>query len=243
MNGGSDPAAPATPRATAESRPLSLRLREDTQAAHESVERAASFNRLIVVRLPEGVPNPSAAERARHARAVEDYREVYRRFLIAAYGFEEAANRRLGEPAARAIAERTGFAPEPGEPTALIRDDLARAFGPGATETLGTMDGLAPVRTIADLVGVEYVRRGSRMGGAVIGAIVRCNLGFGPGTGASFLGQYGSRTRQVVADFKRWVDALALPDPECRRAVQAAIATFGAVERWHLLLEQRFDHA
>jgi heme oxygenase len=236
---------PVPPRATggATARPLAERLREETRAAHDRVERTASFNRLIVIRIPEGKPSPTAEERALHRRAVDEYREVYRRFLIAAHGFEDAVNRRLAEPEAQRIAQRAGHSPEANEPTALIRDDLVRVFGAGAVAALPVMDGLPPVRSLGGFAGVEYVRRGSRMGGAAIGSVVQHNLGYAAGTGASFLGQYGKRTRPVVTEFKQWLDALGLDDTESRAAVENAIGTFTAVERWHLMLEREFDRA
>lgn len=229
--------APAVPDA----RPLSLRLREDTRAAHESVERAASFNRLVVVRVPEAAPEASPADARRRERALAEYREVYRRFLVAAHGFEAGADRRVAESPALAEARAAGYAPEPMDPVARIREDLARVFGPGALGGLAAMDGLPPLGSVPALAGLEYVRRGSRMGGAVIGAVVRHNLGLDAATGAGFLGHYGNDTRRVVTGYKAWLDGLALDERGMREAVATAVATFAAVERWHLALERGFE--
>ena len=224
----------------ADAAPLSLRLKEGTREVHERVERTASFNRLIVIRLPEpaaGAP-PEAGERVRRARA--EYLEVYRRFLIASHGFEAAVDAARADSPALAHARSFGYPSERHEPTALIRDDLRMLLGEPSLAALGPMQGLAPVRTLAEFVGTEYVRRGSRAGGAFIAAIVGHNLGLTPATGASFLMQYGRETKSVIATFKDWVDGLALGDSDSGAAVAAAIATFETVQAWHALLEKRF---
>lgn len=219
---------------------VSQRLQAGTRVAHDRVERRASFNRLIVVRVPADDPGASAAARARRERALQEYREVYRRFLIAAHGFEAAVDRALDASPALEEAIRLGYTPEPNSPTALIREDLARVFGPASEVDVGRMEGLPEVLSLAELAGVEYVRRGSRAGGAVIAAVVQQNLGFSREDGASFLAQYGKQTRSVVASYKAWVDGLALPEPDAERAVGAAVDTFLAVERWHLRLEEHY---
>lgn len=217
--------------------PLSLRLKEGTREAHDSVERAASFNRLIVVRIPG---EDAGAGGARRAQAVAEYREIYRRFLLGAHGFEAAVNRALETSPALADALRSGYAAEENEPTALIRADLLEVFGPDAVRAAGVMDGLPAVRTLAELAGVEYVRRGSRAGGAVIAAVVQNNLGLTRERGASFLAQYGKRTRGVLVALKTWIDSLELDEDGSARAVETASATFAAVEAWHLRLEAEF---
>jgi heme oxygenase len=217
--------------------PLSLRLREGTREAHEQVERAAAFNRLVVVRIPDAGAMP-ARERE---RALAEYREVYRRFLIAAHGFEAAADRRFEGSAARAAATASGFPAESIDPVRMLVEDLARLAGPGALAALPVMEDLPEAHTLPELAGMEYVRRGSRAGGAVIGAVVRANLGLGPADGASFLGCYGSRTRSVIQTFKDWLDRLPFDEGEMARAVAAATRTFEAVERWHLRLEASPD--
>jgi heme oxygenase len=218
---------------------LSRRLQEGTREVHEAVERTASFNRLIVVRLPAAADAPPGAS-GHLARARADYLEVYRRFLVASHGFEAAVDTVIAESPARAEAGSRGYPREEHAPTALIRDDLRTLFGEPALAGLGVMAGLPPARTLAELVGTEYVRRGSRAGGAFIAGIVRANLGLTPGTGASFLMQYGRQTRSVIATFKDWADGLALSDGETGAAVERAIATFEAVQAWHAQLDERF---
>ena len=216
-----------------EPRPLSLRLREGTREAHEQVERAADFNRLIVVRIPVAEGDSEALA----ARARDEYREVYRRFLIAACGFEAAVNDALTTSPARAAAIASGYAAEPADPVTLIRDDLREVFGGAALEELRPMAGLPAAESLATFAGIEYVRRGSRAGGAVIAAVVEANLGLTRDRGASFLAQYGKQTRAVLVALREWLDSLPLSETQAREAVDSAAATFAAVERWHLRIE------
>lgn len=218
--------------------PLSARLREETRERHERVEHAAAINRLIVVKVPSPESAGTAAERGARERALADYREVYRLFLVSAHGFEAAVMERLaGSPVVEA-ARASGWADEVVPSTALIRDDLGRVFGEASAVALPAMEGLPAIRTLADWAGMEYVRRGSRAGGAVIGAVVAHNLGFTREHGASFLLQHGRDTKRVLVAFKAWVDSLPSGTAEVRDAVTAANATFLAVERWHRHLER-----
>ncbi len=179
-------------------------------------------------------------ERERRARALSEYREVYRRFLVASHVFEAAVNERLAASPARDAAVRSGWSPESSDPAALVRDDLAGVFGAAAARDLPRMDGLPGARTLAEFAGIEYVRRGSRAGGAVIAAVVEKNLGFTREQGASFLARYGRETRSVLVALRAWLDGLALSEAEADAAVRAAGDTFAAVERWHARLDGAF---
>jgi heme oxygenase len=221
---------------------LAARLRERTREVHERVEHTASFNRLIVVRLPDPATLVDPGERARRERAGAEYREVYRRFLVAAHGFEEGVERALAASPALAAARATGLETETPSGAALIRDDLALGFGLDAA-ALPRMEAPPAPATLGALAGMEYVRRGSRAGGAVIGAAVHHNLGLTRERGAAFLLRYGRETRAVIGRFKDWLDGLGLDEREADAAETAAIATFEAVERWHRALERRFETA
>ncbi len=212
---------------------LSQRLREETRAIHEQVESGATFNRLVVVRLPAPDPAAPAPERARRERALAEYRDVYRRFLVAAHGFEAAVDAALAAPAARALALAHGLPSEPEPPLPRLRGDVVHLYGDAAAAALPVMPGLPAITSLPQLAGTEYVRRGSRAGGAVIGAVVRHNLGLEPATGAAFLLAYGARTRAVIDAFRAWADGLALSGREADAAIAAAGATFAAVGAWH----------
>ncbi len=232
--------APIVERDAHATLPLSARLHEGTREVHERVEHTASFNRLVVVRLPAPEPAAPRAEHERFARAREEYREIYRRFLVASHGFECAVTERLAGSRAHAAAVASGWAPEARDPAALVRDDLACVFGPAAAAELPRMDGLPEADSLATFAGIEYVRRGSRAGGAVIAAVVEKNLGLTREGGGSFLMQYGRETRAVLVAMRAWLDGLPLSERECRDAIAAAGDTFAAAERWHARLDAAF---
>ena len=219
--------------------PLSVRLKAGTREVHEHVERTASFNRLIVVRMP-GVDASSSLNESVRGALLTEYREVYRRFMVAAYGFEAGVNEVLKRSAALPLAEAAGFEFERHDPVVLIREDLLHVFGAESLEGLRLMEGLPAVRTLPELAGVEYVRRGSRAGGAVIAAVVERNLRLTREHGASFLAQYGKQTRAVLVSLKTWLDALPFSEAETEAAVIAARATFEAVQQYHGRLEDQF---
>jgi len=213
--------------------PLSQRLREGTRAVHDAIEQGASFNRLIVVRIPDHDSAPNQ-------RAVVEYREIYRRFLIASYGFELAVRTRLETSPAFPAALAAGYATEIDDPVARIEDDLI-GLGVHDPAPFGIMTGLPEAPTLADWVGIDYVRRGSRAGGAVIAAAVAHNLGLTRESGAGFLGMYGKETRRALTAMRAWIDSLSLAGSDADRAVAAAAATFQATGAWHRKLEREFS--
>ena len=223
--------------------PLSLRLREGTRERHESVEHAAAINRLIVVKVPPPEAAETSKEREARVRARAEYREAYRLFLLSAYGFEAAVVERLTGSQAFEEARASGYADEGIPSTVLIRKDLERVFGRASAAAMPVLEGLPAVGSLAEFAGMEYVRRGSRAGGAVIGAVVTHNLGFDRESGASFLQRYGKDTKRVLVAFKEWVDSLPLSEADCLAAVKSANETFLAVERWHRQLERDFLRA
>ena len=223
--------------------PLSLRLREGTRERHDSVEHAAAINRLIVVKVPSPDSADTPQEREARVRALAEYREAYRLFLLSAHGFEAAVVERLAFSDAFEQAKASGYADEGTPSTELIKNDLEKVYGPAGAAGLPEMNGLPEVRSLAEFAGMEYVRRGSRAGGAVIGAVVTHNLGFDRESGASFLQQYGKDTKRVLVAFKEWVDSLPLSEADCLAAVKSANETFLAVERWHRQLERDYLRA
>jgi len=228
----------ANVEAAAVATPLSQLLREGTRERHERVEHAAVINRFVVVKVPSPETAGTTEEREARTRALADYREVYRLFLLAAHGFEAAVVKRLADSPVHEQALASGWADEATPSTSLVRADLEGVYGPGAAGSLPVMEGLPEIRSLAEYAGMEYVRRGSRAGGAVIGAVVAYNLGFSREHGASFLQQHGKDTKRVLVEFKSWVDSLPLSETDARDAVASANATFLAVEEWHRHLER-----
>lgn len=220
----SGPAAPALA-------PLSQRLREGTREIHDQIENGASFNRLIVVRIPDD------SDPARRRRALDEYREIYRRFLLAAYGFEVAVRTRLEASPAYPAAVHAGYQAEIDDPVARIEEDLI-GLAVHDPAPFGIMSGLPEAPTLAEWAGIDYVRRGSRAGGAVISAVVAHNLGLSKECGAGFLFMHGKETRRALMALREWLDSLPLTPAESERAVAAAVATFAATGAWHRKLEQ-----
>ena len=214
--------------------PLSRRLRDETREVHEHVEQGAAFNRLIVVRLPADEAD------SRAARGREEYRETYRRFLIASRGFESAVNEALRRSPALGAARQDGWNEETPDPVTSIDADLAHVFGVRDAHALPLMEALPVPATLAAFAGIEYVRRGSRAGGAVIGAVVRHNLGWNEEAGATFLCRYGRGTRALLDAMRAWLDGLTLDPSGADEAVRAAQTTFAAVARWHAKLDEAF---
>lgn len=214
--------------------PLSQRLREGTREIHDHIENGASFNRLIVVRIPA-----DESDAARRARARDEYREIYRRFLLASYGFELAVRTRLDTSPAYPAALRAGYEPEADDPVARIEEDLA-GLGVHDPAPFGIMTGLPEAPTLAEWAGIDYVRRGSRAGGAVISAVVAHNLGLSKESGAGFLFMNGKETKRALMALRAWLDALPLAPAEVDRAIAAAVATFAATGAWHLRLDASF---
>lgn len=219
--------------------PLSVQLRETTREVHERVEHASAINRLVVVRVPDPAAAASAAERTERTQARADYREVYRAFLVSAHGFEAAVGAALAASPALAAARASGWSEEAPTGADLARADLAEVFGTPAATGLPVPGNLPAPQSLAEFAGMEYVRRGSRAGGAVIGAVVAHNLGFTAESGARFLLRYGKGTRAMLVDFRAWLDGLPLGADEVRAALDSAAATFAAVERWHRVLDLR----
>ncbi len=217
---------------------LSERLRRDTHGVHAIVGSVASFNRLIVVRLPDETSLATPAEVRKRTRSVAEYRDVYRKFLLATIAFESSVLASLSEsPATAAVLANPLYPRETPQSVALLRADLTTVFGEPVARRAVRMPSLPVIRTIADWVGTEYVRLGSRAGTAVIAAAVECNLGLDAERGASYLCRYGPDTRSHLERLNTWIDSYALTDEDADAAVHAAIRTFEGVGVWHRMFD------
>lgn len=200
-------------------------LRTATQAIHERIDGGIDLNVAITQRIPKDAPDLEA-QRAR-------YREVYKVFLLSVFAielaFEEGIDR---SPIARELHERLQVSSPSVPASELIERDL-RTIGinPDFCKKFGQPE-FPQLADIGALIGAEYVRSGSRMGGAVIAKIVNANLGFGVENGASFLNMNGRETGPRVRAFFAALDAAPLTQEERASALQAAVAVFEAVERW-----------
>ncbi len=208
--------------------PLSRLLRDATSEVHAEVENGTEFNRLIVTLLP-GVGSAGLSESVRRARA--QYMQVYETFLVAAYGFETAVLDAIGSSGFL----QESYVEEAAHTPTLILRDLAEL--PHRKLKLGTMRGLPVVSSLAELAGVEYVRRGSRKGNAVIARSVHRNLGLTAENGAAFLNMNGRETAPRFELVRNWLDAMPLSESEREIAIASAIETFRCVGRWHKMVE------
>ncbi len=202
---------------------LSTRLKEATNDMHHEVEHGSEVNRRIVTKVR------TESEDVDKQRA--EYRDAYVSFLKAAYGFEHAVLRAVQSFGLRNDLSTHGYFAEHVDAAALIREDMEILTG--ESDMLRTPEDFPEISSLAELAGVEYVRRGSRNGNAYIAHAVRGNIGVGPENGAAFLNLDQGQTRPNWEKFKRWLDSLALTDQEQAQAVNAALETFKAVGRWH----------
>lgn len=205
---------------------LSARLKAATADLHHKVEHGSEVNRRIVMKI-RGDGSDAEAQRAA-------YRNAYIAFLVAAYGFEHAALTAVREFALVATPDMQGYPAEHVDASALIRDDIEKLTG--ESNSLAAPDDFPKISSIAQLAGVEYVRRGSRNGNAYIAHAVRGNLGLGPDDGAAFLNLDNGQTKPNWERFKNWLDALELSEQDQNIAIAAAMETFRAIGRWHQIV-------
>lgn len=202
---------------------LSARLKEATLALHHEVEHGSEVNRRIVTKIRgEGAD----AEREREA-----YRANYLLFLKAAYGFEHAVLTAVNTFMLQNGLETYGYFPELADGSVLSREDIEVLTD--QQQELDAPDFFPQITSLAQLAGVEYVRRGSRNGNAYIAHAVRGNLGIGAENGAAFLNLDNGQTKPNWERFKTWLDSLDLNEVEQQNAVEAALQTFRSVGRWH----------
>jgi heme oxygenase len=204
-----------------EGKPLSQVLKEATEKIHHEVEHGASLTRGVVARVHSddaGGPDGRA------------YLDNYKLFLRAAYGYEKATLDRVREFAKHHDLSGSAYPAEIGDPCEAIRNDLL--FLEESRE-LAAMPGLPNAESLAEIAGIEYVRRGSRNGNAYIAHVVNQNLGFGSENGAAFLNMDAGQTRPRWEAVKTWLDALVLSPVEIQKAVDSAIVAFRAVGAWH----------
>ncbi|MBL0062546.1 MAG: biliverdin-producing heme oxygenase [bacterium] len=202
---------------------LSTRLKEATNELHHEVEHGSEVNRRIVTKVRV---DDDDADKQR-----TEYRDAYIHFLKAAYGFEHAVLREVKNFMMQNDLETYGYFPELVDSSVLAREDFEILTD--QQEQLRAPTDFPEIRTLADLAGVEYVRRGSRNGNAYIAHAVRGNIGVGAENGAAYLNLDQGQTRPNWEKFKTWLDSLALNEQEQAQAVNTALETFRAVGRWH----------
>jgi heme oxygenase (biliverdin-IX-beta and delta-forming) len=106
----------------------------------------------------------------------------------------------------------------------LLRADLA-ALGVDAHTHTAHLAFDAP-RSLAAGFGCLYVLEGATLGGQLIARVVARALDLGPTTGASFFASYGARVGAMWQAFGRAATATCVTPSEIDEAVGAAAATF-----------------
>jgi heme oxygenase len=81
-------------------------------------------------------------------------------------------------------------------------------------------------------LGCLYVLEGATLGGRTLLPMVQVRLGLTAQHGASFLASYGADVRSMWQRFGSALDAWCAAAEQRSRATAAAVATFGALERW-----------
>lgn len=150
-------------------------------------------------------------------------RAEYRRVLEAFLGFHAPIEERLGALDWASI----GFDFAPRRRAHLLREDLA-ALGVG--DQVPICEAIPEVRRPVEGLGCLYVLEGSTLGGQVIRRHLAAQLDISPSTGGAFFNGHGAATG---AFWRAFVDHLATVDSADERlVVDAACATFAALERW-----------
>lgn len=202
---------------------LAARLKEATWDLHHEVEHGSEVNRRIVTKI-RGEGNDTERER-------EEYRATYLQFLKAAYGFEHAVLQAVRTFSMHSDLTQSGYPAEAADAVELLHMDIAFLEENGPEPR--SPEYFPEIRSVAELAGVEYVRRGSRNGNAYIAHAVRGNLAYDRENGAAFLNLDQGMTRPNWERFKGWLDSLELEEHEIEQAIAAAKAAFTAVGKWH----------
>jgi heme oxygenase len=198
--------------------PLSLLLRARTQEAHEAVETGTRMTRLVAKRIP---PEDPSAERARKV-----YEVVYRVYLSAALGVEEAIRSGRNGAMQHGLLTVGGYPEEVDDACALLAKDLEDI---GGRFTLHSSPRLPSITDLPSFLGTEYVIRGSRNGNVVIASEAQHNLGYCGNFAARFLNMYGRETRSHFRKFADWMNSAPLGQGERERVCEVANQTFAAI--------------
>ena len=120
---------------------------------------------------------------------------------------------------------------------AFLEKDL-RALGltDGDIALLPKAEDLPPMNTLEDAVGVMYVMEGSTLGGQIQARQVQKMFGFGAENGAAYFSSYGANVGVMWKAYSEAIVCAAGDNPTNEATIiNAAKATFAALERWLML--------
>ena len=179
------------------------RLRLETRADHDAIDRTLDFT------------SPSLT------------RAGYLHRLTQFFGFYQPLEALL--LARSKSGAGVWFRPRIGK-TALLEQDLA--FFGTAPHTLLQCRELPRLETAADLLGCLYVMEGATLGGRVISRHLRAHLGVLPETGGRFFQGYGEDTRKMWMAMREALVTSVLNVDTADRVVTSATATFTSLRHW-----------
>lgn len=179
------------------------RLREETRAAHDAIERVFDWEGRLATR------------------------EGYRALLARLYGFHAA-----WEPSAAALLDDPALFEPRRKAHLLARDLIHLGLVPEELARLSRPGGDAAPRTRAEALGGLYVLEGSTLGGQVIARHLARTLGVGPDAGGAYYAAYGEAVGPMWRAVRARLLAEA-SDPAAADAVVAAAGrTFEAMRAW-----------
>jgi heme oxygenase len=181
---------------------LLQRLRAETRAAHDAIERDL-----------ESLCFYTSIER-------------YRRHVARFFGFYAT-----WEPRVEAmLRDKTFFSPRRKLP--LLEQDLRfLGFGSPLIEALPRCPTLPPLDTIPETLGSLYVLEGSTLGGQVISRRLERSLGLSDGLGYAFFRSYGREVGWMWRAFGEHLSAVSSTITE-DASVRSAQDTFACLHTW-----------
>lgn len=201
-----------------DTRPITDRLKQDTQAQHDAAEAGGFNEALMGGRLPR-----------------EGYVAMLGQLLHLHTALEGLLRANVGRvPALQAVMTEEQYQ------RPYLLEDL-RFFGiePASIEALPSTRELieaieaAARENPASLVGFHYVLEGSNNGGRVIAMRVREAYGLAEGAGTRYLDPYGPAQRGMWKAWKERLAACPLSEDDASAMVDAAKAMFTGIARMH----------
>lgn len=181
------------------------RLRYETRAEHEAIERSLDL-----------VSDDLALA-------------TYRRRIAQFYGFYTPLEDRLQWRAEGWIQPWLDWRQR--RKTPLLLQDL-EALGFGGTSRLALCEELPRLDTAAECFGCLYVLEGSTLGGQVISRHLRERLALTPETGGRFFHGYGQHTGASWREFRQAIGRFATTTTQHDQAVASARSTFESLRIW-----------
>jgi len=183
-----------------------LRLRTESRAEHEAIERELEL------------VGPGLT------------RATYIARLEQLYGFYAPLEDRLeARGAFAAVALRPESQPQRKTPLLIADLDVLGARAPAQLQLCTELPELG---SAAQVLGCLYVLEGATLGGQVISRHLRKTLGIGPETGGRFFQGYGEQTGAHFRAFSASLVAFAREHGQKDSMVQSAIATFRALREF-----------